>query len=114
MARSASEPLLNTAEPLGTCQTGRASTRIDAQNVFGSAGGPLYRTSMASRRRFAVNKSLDPSLLASQRAERRVKHLVWTQLRRQDALHHQTLDQRMYDPDEQLGRHRQLTLVEAA
>src|SRR4029453_13493833 len=57
--------------------------------------------------------SRSPSL-ARQRREGLVEHLVRAQLRREDALHHEPLDERMHHTHEHIGRHRQFTGVERA
>src|SRR5688572_1472606 len=50
--------------------------------------------------------------LARERGKRRIEDLVWAQLRRENALHHQSLNQRMQHTHEMIGWHRKLARVE--
>src|ERR1700752_1808919 len=80
----------------------------------GSVGSCACRVSMDNaiaidRMRVARNTSLP-----GERRERVIEHLVGTQLRREDALHHQAFNQSMKDAHEMLGFHRELTRLERA
>src|SRR6187401_2957870 len=71
-----------------------------------------FFSSLHTSRRSSTSGRAWPS--ARQRREGLVEHLVRAQLRREDALHHETLDERMQDAHEYVGRHRQFARRERA